>query len=76
MNDHAEDAHLCGATVVEFDGALPELGLLVEGIPLLLERVHARHVAGEGALLLLHHEELEEANEDDNLGDANGTHLQ
>ena len=76
MDDHGEDAHLCRATVVEFDGALPELGLLVKGIPLLLEGVDERHVAGERSLLLFHHEELEEANEDDNLSDAKGTHLQ
>lgn len=30
VHDQAEDAHLCCATVVEFDGALPELGLLVK----------------------------------------------
>ena len=75
VDHHGEDAHLRCTAVVELDRALLKLSLLVEGLPLLLEGVDTRHVAGEGALLLLHDEELEEADEDDNLGDAKGAHL-
>ena len=75
MDDHAEDAHLRRAAVVEFDGAFPELRLLIKVFPLLLEGVDARHVAGEGSLLLLHDEQLQEADKDNDLSDANGAHL-
>lgn len=76
VDDHAEDAHLRSTAVVELNRALFELGLLVEVLPLLLEGVNARHVAGEGALLLLHDEDLKEADEDDDLSDAEAAHLQ
>lgn len=76
VDNHSEDAHLRSTAVVELNCALLELGLLGEGFPLLLEGVNARHITREGALLLLHHEELEEADEDHDLGYAKAAHLQ
>ncbi len=75
VDHHGENAHLRSTAVVELDCALLKLGLLVERLPLLLEGVDPRHVAREGALLLLHDEELEEADEHHDLGDAKGAHL-
>lgn len=75
VDDHSEDAHLRCAAVVKLNRTLLELCLLGKGLPLLLEGVNAAHVTGEGALLLLHHEQLEEADEHDDLGDAKATHL-
>ena len=73
--DHeAEDAHLGGAAVVELDGALLELGLLIEGIPAEVEGAVAE-VTGElgGSGDVLHDSELEEADEEDDLdGGASG----
>ena len=68
--DHkAEDAHLGGTAVVELDGALLELGLLIEGIPAEVEGTVAE-IAGElgGSGDVLHDGELEEADEEDDLG--------
>ena len=67
--DHeAEDAHLGGTAVVELDGALLELGLLIEGIPAEVEGTVAE-IAGElgGSGDVLHDGELEEADEEDDL---------
>lgn len=75
VDHNAEDAHLRSTAVVELNCALLKLGLFRERLPLLLEGVDARHVARERALLLLHDEELEEADEDDDLGDAKAAHL-
>ena len=73
--DHeAEDAHHGGTAVVELDGALGELGLLIEGVPAEVEGTVAE-VTGEFTGLgtvggVLHDEELEEANEGDDLEKA------
>ena len=73
--DHeAEDAHHGGTAVVELDGALGELGLLIEGVPAEVEGTVAE-VTGEFTGLgtvggVLHDEELEEADEGDDLEEA------
>jgi len=70
--DHeAEDAHHGGTAVVELDGALAELGLLIKGVPAEVKGTVAE-VTGEFTGLgtvggVLHDEELEEANEGDDL---------
>merc|ERR1719282_37181 len=81
--DHeAEDAQHGRAAVVELDGALDELGLLVELVPAEVDGAVAevpRELAGRGAVgRVLHHAELEEAAERDDLpesgvGDGVGT---
>ena len=70
--DHeAKDAHHGGTAVVELDGALGELGLLIEGVPAEVEGSVAEvtgEVTGLGTVGgVLHDEELEEANEGDDL---------
>lgn len=75
VDHHGKDAHLRSTAVVELNRALLKLGLLGQLLPLLLKRVDARHVAGEGSLLLLHDEELQESHEEDDLGDTEGAHL-
>jgi len=78
--DHeAEEAHLCGAAVVELNCALGLLGLFVESIPAEVNGAVAE-VAGELARLgavggILHHEELEEAHEGEDLEGARHRHL-
>ena len=74
MDHEAEDAHHGGTAVVELDGALGELGLLIEGVPAEVEGTVAE-VTGEFTGLgtvggVLHDEELEEANEGDDLEKA------
>jgi hypothetical protein len=70
--DHeAEDAHHGGTAVVELDGALGELGLLIKGVPAEVKGAVAE-VTGEFTGLgtvggVLHDEELEEANKGDDL---------
>ena len=70
--DHeAKDAHHGGTAVVELDGALGELGLLIEGVPAEVEGAIAE-IAGELGLAgdILHDEELKDANEGDDLEKA------
>ena len=79
MDHEAEEAHLRGAAVVELDGALRLLGLLVEGVPAEVNGTVAE-VARELARLravggVLHHEELEEAHEGQDLEGARHRHL-
>ena len=78
--DHeAEEAHLRGAAVVELDGALGLLGLLVEGVPAEVNGTVAeiaRELARLGAVgRVLHHEKLEEAHESEDLEGARHRHL-
>ncbi|CAN0053431.1 unnamed protein product, partial [Ectocarpus fasciculatus] len=71
VHHEAEDAHLGGAAVVELDRALGGLGLLGHGVPRRSEGVAAvGEVTGEGALHVLHHGQLEEADEREDLGEA------
>ena len=73
--DHEpEDAHHRGAALVQLDGALGELGLLVEGIPPEVEGAVAE-IPGEiprrGAVGgVLHDPELERPDEEDDLREA------
>jgi len=73
--DHeGKDAHHGGTALVELDGALVELGLLVEGVPPEVDEAVAE-VANEFASLgavggVLHHEGLEEADEGEGLEEA------
>ena len=70
--DHeAEDAHHGGTAVVELDGALGKLGLLIEGIPAVVEGTVAE-ITGELSLAsdVLHDTELEEANEEEDLDET------
>jgi hypothetical protein len=72
--DHeAEDAHHGRAAVVELDGALGELGLLVEGIPPEVDGAVAE-IADELVLAgnVLHDAELEQSHEGEDLGEAGG----
>ena len=76
VHHHGEDAHLRGAPVVELDRALGGLGLLGHAVPCRLEDVAAgRAVPGEGALHLLHHEQLVAADRQDDLEGAQGGDL-
>ena len=71
MYHHGQDAHLRGAAVVELDRALGLLSLLGHGVPRRSEGVSADgEVPGEGALHVLHHSQLKEADERDDLGEA------
>ncbi|CAM9091393.1 unnamed protein product, partial [Ectocarpus sp. 6 AP-2014] len=71
VHHEGEDAHLCRAAVVELDRALRRLGLLRHGVPRGPERVAAvREVSGEGALHVLHHRQLKETDEREDLGEA------
>ena len=74
MDHEAKDAHHGGTAVVELDGTLGKLGLLIEGIPAEVEGAVAE-IAGElgGSGDVLHDGELEEADEEDDLdGGASG----
>ena len=67
--DHeAKDAHHGGTAVVELDGTLGKLGLLIEGIPAEVEGAVAE-IAGELGLAgdILHDTKLKEANEEEDL---------
>ena len=71
VHHHSQDAHLCGASVVELDRALRLLGLLGERLPRRPEGVAAVcEVPGEGALNVLHHCKLQESYERHDLGEA------
>eukprot|EP00584_Thalassiosira_punctigera_P003093 CAMPEP_0172537436 /NCGR_PEP_ID=MMETSP1067-20121228/9028_1 /TAXON_ID=265564 ORGANISM="Thalassiosira punctigera, Strain Tpunct2005C2" /NCGR_SAMPLE_ID=MMETSP1067 /ASSEMBLY_ACC=CAM_ASM_000444 /LENGTH=122 /DNA_ID=CAMNT_0013322739 /DNA_START=87 /DNA_END=452 /DNA_ORIENTATION=+ len=67
--DHeSEDAHLRRASVVQLDGPLRHLGRLVEVVPSEVEEAvaevsHELVLAGD----VLHHEELQEADEEEDL---------
>ena len=71
MDHEAKDAHHGGTAVVELDGTLGKLGLLIEGIPAEVEGAVAE-IAGELGLAgdILHDKELEDANEGDDLEKA------
>ena len=71
MDHEAKDAHHGGTAVVELDGTLGKLGLLIEGIPAEVEGAVAE-IAGELGLAgdVLHDEELKDANEGDDLEKA------
>ena len=73
--DHeGEDAHHGGTALVELDGALLELGLLVEGVPAEIDEAVAEvadEFTGLGAVGgVLHDEGLEEADEGEELEEA------
>ena len=73
--DHeGEDAHHGGTALVELDGALVELGLLVEGVPAEVDGTVAEvadELTGLGAVGgVLHDEGLEEADEGEELEEA------
>ena len=74
MDHESEDSHHGGTTVVQLDGALGELGLLVEGVPAEVEgsvAVVTWEISGCGAIGgVLHHTKLEGTNEENNLGKA------
>uniref|UniRef100_A0A7S4JCC4 Uncharacterized protein n=1 Tax=Odontella aurita TaxID=265563 RepID=A0A7S4JCC4_9STRA len=70
--DHeAKDAHHGGTAIVELDATLAELGLLVKGVPAEIDETITEvtgEVAGGGSIGgVLHDEELEDANEEDEL---------
>ena len=71
MDHEAEDAHHGGTAVVELDGALGKLGLLIEGIPAEVEGTVAE-IAGELSLAsdVLHDTELKKANEEKDLDET------
>ncbi len=71
MDHESEDSHHGGTTVVQLDGTLGQLGLLVEGVPAEVDRAVAE-VADEFVLAsgVLHDSELEESNEGEDLGKA------
>eukprot|EP00563_Minutocellus_polymorphus_P018217 CAMPEP_0197733688 /NCGR_PEP_ID=MMETSP1434-20131217/44034_1 /TAXON_ID=265543 /ORGANISM="Minutocellus polymorphus, Strain CCMP3303" /LENGTH=224 /DNA_ID=CAMNT_0043321075 /DNA_START=819 /DNA_END=1490 /DNA_ORIENTATION=+ len=67
--DHeAKDAHHSGTAVVELDGTLGKLGLLIEGIPAEVEGTVAE-ITGELGIAsdVLHDTKLKEANEEEDL---------
>eukprot|EP00566_Odontella_aurita_P036917 CAMPEP_0113574922 /NCGR_PEP_ID=MMETSP0015_2-20120614/27405_1 /TAXON_ID=2838 /ORGANISM="Odontella" /LENGTH=152 /DNA_ID=CAMNT_0000478091 /DNA_START=353 /DNA_END=808 /DNA_ORIENTATION=+ /assembly_acc=CAM_ASM_000160 len=71
VHHEAEDAHHGGAAVVQLNGALGELGLLVKSVPAEVKG-SVTEVPGEVSRLgavggVLHDEELKEANEGDEL---------
>ena len=79
MYHEPEDAHHRGTALIELDGALAELRLLVEAIPSEVESTVAeisREVPGGRAVgAVLHDPELEHADEGDDLpesGSADG----
>uniref|UniRef100_A0A7S4N1G3 Uncharacterized protein n=1 Tax=Odontella aurita TaxID=265563 RepID=A0A7S4N1G3_9STRA len=70
--DHeAKDAHHGGAAVVELDGTLGELGLLIEGVPSKIKGAVAE-VAGELSLSsdILHDAKLKSTDEKEELDEA------
>ena len=71
MDHEAKDAHHGGTAVVELNGALGKLGLLIEGIPAKVEGAVAE-VAGELGLAsdVLHDTQLKEANEEEDLDET------
>jgi hypothetical protein len=73
MDHEAEDTHHGGTTVVELDGALGELGLLIVVREPSDREARAREVSREGSLILLPSSKLQEANEGKDLeGTGNG----
>ena len=73
MNSETEDAHHGGAALVELDGALLELGLLIEGVPAEVNAEgHVAEIAGEltGSGNVAHDKELEPSDEEDDLEEA------
>ena len=74
MDHKSKDSHHGGTTVVQLDGALGELGLLVKGVTAEVEGSFALvtwEISGCGAIGgVLHHTKLEGTNEENNLGKA------
>ena len=71
MDHEAEDTHLCRTAVVELNGALRDLGLLIKGVPsevngTVAEVTHKFRVASD----IFHDEELKETNETHELEEA------
>jgi hypothetical protein len=68
--DHeAQQTHLCGTALVQLDGPLLELGLLIERVPAEVNESIAE-VTNEfvsGSVDRLHEGELQEANEEEDL---------
>jgi hypothetical protein len=70
--DHqGKDAHLCSTALIELDGVLLELGLLIKSVPAKINESIAE-VTDEIVLTsgILHEAELEGANEGDDLCNA------
>lgn len=71
MDHKSEDAHHGGTAVVELDGTLGELGLLIEGVPAEVDGAVAEvtdELSGGGTVGgVLHDAELEESNEGEDL---------
>lgn len=66
--DHkSQKSHLGGAALVELDGALAELGLLVEGVPAEVKGAVAEVTDEVSSSDVLHDEKLKEANEGEDL---------
>ncbi len=73
--DHkSEDAHHGGAAVVQLDGALGQLGLLIEGVPAEVDGAVSEvtwEISRGGTIGgVLHHTKLEGTNKENNLGKA------
>ena len=68
MDHKGKDSHLGGTAVVELDGALGGLGLLIEGIPAEVKGTVAE-VTREFSLTgyILHDGKLQESNEEEDL---------
>mmetsp|Transcript_11609 Transcript_11609/g.24215 ORF Transcript_11609/g.24215 Transcript_11609/m.24215 type:complete len:205 (-) Transcript_11609:195-809(-) len=68
MNHEAKDAHHGSTAVVQLNGALRELGLLIKGVPAEVKST-VTEITRELSLAshILHDEELKEANEGNNL---------
>ena len=74
MDHKSKDSHHGGTTVVQLNGALGELGVLVKGVTAEVEGSVALvtwEISGCGAIGgVLHHTKLEGTNEENNLGKA------
>ena len=72
VHHEAKDAHHGGAAIVQFDGALGELGLLIKGLPAEVDpavaEVADELIAGSGDIL--HEARLQESNEDEDLAES------
>ena len=70
MDHKGEDSHLGGTSLVELDGTLGKLGLLIEGVPSEVKGVVTEVTDEFSSGDVLHDGKLKEANEGNKLGNS------
>ena len=70
VNHKSKDSHHGGTSLVQLNGALGHLGLGIEGVPAKVERVVTEVTDELSSGDVLHHEQLKESDESNNLGNA------